>query len=126
MKEPIKQVIVVRKDLNMRKGKIGAQCAHASNAILLDTLKQCKSLDKLSNDDPLILWLNNSFKKIVLQIEDEVLLLDLYNKVKEITRTSIITDIGLTEFKEPTITCIAIGPDYNDKLDPFIKHLKLY
>ncbi len=126
MKEPIKQVIVVRKDLNMRKGKIGAQCAHASNAILLDILKEHKSLDNLSNDDPLILWLNNSFKKIVLQIEDEMLLLDLYNKVKEITRTSIITDIGLTEFKEPTITCIAIGPDYNDKLDPYINHLKLY
>lgn len=32
----IKQVIVVRKDLNMRKGKLAAQVAHASMKIFFD------------------------------------------------------------------------------------------
>ena len=110
----------------MRKGKIGAQCAHASNAIILDVLKEVKSLDNLPLTDPLIIWLNNSFVKIVLQIDNEQMLLQLYNKVKDEIRTSIITDCGLTEFKEPTITCIAIGPDYNEIIDEYTHHLRLF
>ena len=34
----VKQVIVIRKDLNMRKGKIGSQTAHASLASVLDQM----------------------------------------------------------------------------------------
>ncbi len=128
MNNIVKQIIVVRKDLNMRKGKIGAQCAHASNAILLDVLKEYKSLDKLPNDDPLMIWLNSSFVKIVLQINNEEELLRLYNDIKnDNIRCSLIQDSGFTEFHGvPTYTCIGIGPDFNDKLDPYIKHLRLY
>lgn len=35
----VKQVIVIRKDLNMRKGKIAAQAAHASMKVILDLMK---------------------------------------------------------------------------------------
>ena len=128
MKEPVKQVIIVRKDLNMRKGKIGAQCAHASNAILLDELKKIKSFDNLSEDDTLYMWLNNSFIKIVLQVENEEEMLKIYNQVKnDNIRCSLITDKGLTEFNNiPTNTCIAIGPDYNTKIDKYCNHLRLY
>ena len=38
MSYDIKQVIVVRKDLNMRKGKIATQVAHASMKVLLDVM----------------------------------------------------------------------------------------
>ena len=38
----IKQVIVVRKDLNMRKGKMCAQVAHASLKIFLDRIGYIK------------------------------------------------------------------------------------
>jgi len=41
--------------------------------------------------------------------------------------THLITDNGTTEFNSvPTNTCIAIGPDYSDKIDMITKHLKLY
>jgi hypothetical protein len=36
MNSNIKQVIVVRRDLNMRKGKLAAQVAHASMKFLID------------------------------------------------------------------------------------------
>ena len=39
MPENVKQVIVVRSDLKMNKGKIAGQVAHASLAIILDRMK---------------------------------------------------------------------------------------
>lgn len=38
-----KQVIVMRKDLNMRKGKMVAQGAHASMAVLLDMMTRSEN-----------------------------------------------------------------------------------
>ena len=123
----IKQVIVVRKDLNMRKGKVGAQCAHASNAILLDVLKEIKSFDNLDPFDPLYIWLNSSFTKIVVGCNSEEELILLWNKARtEGIRTSKIIDNGTTEFGGvPTLTCIAIGPDTDEQIDLITGHLRL-
>ena len=41
----IKQIIVVRKDLNMRKGKIASQCAHASMKVFFDRLSLMSDRD---------------------------------------------------------------------------------
>lgn len=34
----VKQVLVMRKDLNCRKGKIASQCAHASLKVFFDKM----------------------------------------------------------------------------------------
>lgn len=124
----VKQVIVVRADLKMRKGKVGAQCAHASNAILLDVLKEIKTFDNLNQLDPLYIWLNSRFVKIVLCVETEEELLELHNNVKnDNIRCSLIEDSGFTEFHGvKTKTCIGIGPDFSHKIDKHTKHLRLY
>ena len=41
----VKQVIAVRDDLGMNRGKIAAQAAHASMLFLLDGLRDRRSLD---------------------------------------------------------------------------------
>ena len=46
----IKQVIIVRKDLNMRKGKIAAQVAHAAMKVILDKMVVTKT-SKLISDN---------------------------------------------------------------------------
>jgi PTH2 family peptidyl-tRNA hydrolase len=131
---PIKQTIVVRKDLNMRKGKIGAQVAHASMKVLLD---MAAIANWLRDDDPtehlciplfeeIRPWLTGNFRKIVLGIDSEAEMLELLEKAKAAgLYTTLVTDNGLTEFNGVhTNTCIAIGPNYDDRINPLTAHLK--
>ncbi len=134
----IKQVLVVRKDLNMRKGKIAAQCAHASMKVLLDamTKNRVQHFDaaqpggpiesytdwtlKVNSGTPLDLWLNGSFAKICVSVNSEAELDAVYAKAKEAgIQCAMIVDSGRTEFHgEPTKTVVAIGPDYGStKID---------
>ena len=141
----IKQVIVVRKDLNMRKGKIAAQVAHASMKVLLDLMEETHStyIDggfSYCEDNQLVSrsfrceensylnqWLEGSFAKIVVSCnsEEEILALQKEADKAKIT-TALITDSGATEFKGvPTVTCLAIGPYSSEEIDKITGHLKL-
>jgi len=128
-----KQVIVLRKDLNMRKGKMVAQGAHASlGAILqaIDPLYKNNSIvfDKiLKADSPVYHWLKNSFTKITLYCESEKELFELQQKAEKAgILNCLITDNGTTEFNGiPTKTALAIGPDEVEKINEITGHLKL-
>lgn len=142
----VKQVIIIRTDTDpkMRKGKMIAQGAHASLAVLLDAFfgeygNRNWSVEKhgdlyesvhkevtLHNGTPIYKWINGSFVKVVLQgsLTDVV---NCYNEAKKSgIPCSLIEDKGLTEFGgKVTITCCAIGPDYPEKIDKITGHLKL-
>lgn len=130
----IKQVIVMRKDLKMRKGKMIAQGAHVSMKVLLDcqmnTTKtyvdgieeRLFQFDGVTND-----WLNGQFTKICLSVDSEAELDSIYQKAKDADiKCAMIIDAGKTEFNGvPTKTCIAIGPDTSEKIDAITGSLKL-
>jgi PTH2 family peptidyl-tRNA hydrolase len=132
-----KQVIVMRTDLNMRKGKMIAQGSHASMAFLT---RQSK-FDYIEKDDDEVAfintemdnkeeaeeWMREAFTKICLQCNSEQELDDIYNKAKDAGLTvHLVIDKGLTEFNGvPTKTCLCIGPHYSEKIDTITKHLKL-
>jgi len=129
-----KQVIVMRKDLGMRKGKMIAQGAHASMKVILDELYHTKFNDDyttigitLRNDTPLYNWLEGIFTKVVVGCDSEEELLSLQaaadtNKVIN----ALIQDAGKTEFHgKQTYTALAIGPDETEKIDKITGHLKL-
>jgi PTH2 family peptidyl-tRNA hydrolase len=135
--DKIKQVIVIRKDLKMRRGKEIAQGSHASMRFLCERLRQKGSLVKkflnFIKKEPLWSdaewsWITGSFAKICLRVDSEQELLDLYHQALEAGLVaSLVTDRGLTEFKGvPTNTAIAIGPDYASKIDVITSSLKLY
>ena len=145
-KNNVKQVLVIRRDLNMRRGKQIAQGSHASMAVLLDLMKKecltCTIEDseativkflgekrtlKIVKDTPLDVWLNGMFTKICVSCENEDELLKLHEIAKEKNiPTSLITDAGLTEFKGvPTNTCIAIGPYWSEEINEITGNLKL-
>jgi PTH2 family peptidyl-tRNA hydrolase len=124
-----KQIIIMRKDLNMRKGKLVAQGAHASLGAILQQCKQ--DGDKLIldlNDERMAPWLTGRFKKICVYVNSEEELLSLYAQARLSDMVcSLITDAGLTEFNGvPTKTAVAIGPDREDKIDAICKHLPLF
>ena len=124
-KVDVKQVIVMRKDLNMRKGKMIAQGSHASMAFLSNRLKGYPNL-KLTAE--MLAWLmNGSFTKVCLSVDSEEELLKVYQEAKDANlEVQLITDSGKTEFNGvPTKTCLAIGPDLSYKINSITGNLKL-
>lgn len=125
-----KQVFVVRKDLNMRKGKIAAQCAHACLKIFLDRKVSTPLSDEIfsfSLTAPMEEWLQKSFIKICVYVKSEAELEAVYKSaLEEGLPAALIVDSGKTEFHGAlTKTVVAIGPDYSDKIDKVTGHLKL-
>ena len=121
----VKQVIVIRKDLKMRRGKECAQACHASIAFLTRQLQNGGSI-KLSK--PAKEWIDSNFAKVCLQVDSEQQLMEIKAKAEFAgLEVHLVTDAGLTEFHGvPTVTCLAIGPDYSDRIDPVSGELKLY
>lgn len=124
-----KQVIIMRKDLNMRKGKLVAQGAHASlGAILGECAQDGDKLVLDLKDERMAPWLTGRFKKICVYVNSEEELLEIYNTALTAGLIcSIIKDSGLTEFHGvPTLTAVAVGPDREDRIDAVTKHLPLF
>ncbi len=119
----MKQVIIVRKDLNMRKGKIGAQVAHASSAFLEEIAWRGRKTRHIEE-----MWQNTGRTKIVLQAESEEHLLQLFEEAKKNSLcVHLVQDLGRTEFHNiPTYTAIAIGPDEEAEIDKITGNLKLF
>ena len=131
-----KQIIIIRKDLNMRKGKMVAQGAHASMAAILSVAQSHDSSrdfiviplkDEYNQLTALGSWLNGRFKKITVSVNSEDELLLLAQKAKDAGLIhALIQDAGLTEFGGvPTYTALAIGPDIAEKIDPLTGNLSL-
>ncbi len=130
----VKQVIVIRRDLKMRRGKEIAQGAHASLAWLARRLnfgilgKNEHNLVSGRFSDAERAWLTGSFRKITCQVPGEAEILALKEAADKLgTEAHVITDAGHTEFGGvPTITAIAIGPDLSERIDLVTGELALY
>lgn len=139
----IKQIIVIRKDLKMRRGKEIAQGSHASIAFITRRLqheyqrltgmvrpaiyRQGETLDcKLSEVE--LEWISEGFKKVCVTVNSAAELFELHQKaVTSGLESHLIVDNGLTEFNNVhTPTALAIGPDEDEKIDVITGALPLY
>jgi PTH2 family peptidyl-tRNA hydrolase len=119
----VKQLLVLRKDLNMRKGKMAAQAAHGASLFLYDLID--RGLFGLM-DEPTRLWLRSGTAKICVGVESEKELLAVYEAAKDAKlRVNVVCDSGHTEVEPGTLTCVAIGPNYVEEIDRITGHLKL-
>lgn len=136
-----KQVIVMRRDLKMRKGKIAAQSGHACvEAVLMALAKENRLNDVRVSDGwisignetreatPLSEWFSNGVAKICVYVDSEEALLDLDRQGKELGFiTALVQDAGHTEFHgKPTYTCLAFEPLYPEQIDQLTGDLPLY
>jgi peptidyl-tRNA hydrolase, PTH2 family len=121
----LKQVIVVRKDLNMRKGKMAAQAAHAAMAFLRHKILEGSVVIGLNPVE--YAWLEGNQAKIVVGCNSEAELTELIESGKMAgLMVHPIIDSGKTEFAGvPTLTCAAFGPDESEKLDKVTGQLTL-
>jgi len=110
-----KQVILMRADLKLPKGKMAAQAAHASvEAVLRSDKRQVEA------------WRGEGMKKVVLKVADEKEMLRLNQQAKDAgLTTAVITDAGLTVVAPGTRTCCAIGPGKAKSIDAITGHLKV-
>lgn len=123
----IKQVIVMRHDLKMRRGKQIAQGAHAAMSFLCRRLQHQGTLALHDFSEVEQTWLTGAFAKVCCRANSEEELLAIYDQAVAAGLTvHLITDSGRTEFHgQPTRTCLAIGPDLADRIDPITGHLEL-
>jgi PTH2 family peptidyl-tRNA hydrolase len=131
--ENTKQVIVLRRELGMRRGKEISQGCHASMAFLTKNLQydgRVGSIGYVSVGEYEIEidhWLKNSFRKIVCGVKTLEELTTLHQKALDSGLIShIIEDNGATEFNGvKTITALAIGPHFDSKFIGITDHLPL-
>lgn len=131
----VKQVIIVRKDLGMNKGKLMSQAAHASMKVFVDRLEYKETINngntpvyRLETTCNMSEWLDGVFTKVVLAVKSEEEMVTLTQKAREAgIPCAEIIDNGTTAFNGvPTLTTAAIGPDLSSKIDAITGHLPLY
>lgn len=136
-----KQMIIMRRDLKMRKGKIAAQAGHACVTAVLMALEHENRLNQVKTigdrvvlapsnqpSTPLSDWFEKGVAKICVYVDSEEELLEIDRQAKEEGIISaLICDAGMTEFHgEPTYTCLALEPLPAEKADTFTGKLPLY
>jgi PTH2 family peptidyl-tRNA hydrolase len=113
-----KQVVVMRNDLKMSRGKIAAQAGHAAVSAAEEARKKCNDWWKA--------WIAEGQCKIAVKAESEQELLELERKAKKSKLpTTLIIDRGLTELPPDTITCLGIGPAPSAQVDAVTGKLPL-
>ena len=110
----VKQVIILRNDLDMSKGKMIAQACHAS----------LKSYEKAS-DSVVSDWKSSGMKKISVENDDTSLEKKLEAAKALQIPAALISDAGRTELKPGTSTALGVGPADSKKVDKITGELKL-
>lgn len=113
--DPIVMYLIVREGLGMSMGKTAAQCAHASQMLLLEYLDGAK--DNLMEE-----WLKGSFRKVVLKADESE-----WNKVLDNIPEKgriVVIDAGLTELDPHTATVIGVFPMRKSERPKIIKRLQ--
>ena len=111
----MKQVMIVRTDLKMRKGKIAAQCCHGAIGAY-----------KKSPADKIRKWENEAYAKVVLKVQtlEELTALKKLADEKGIVNY-LVVDAGRTQLPTSTTTVLGIGPDEDEIMDKITGDLKL-
>ncbi len=110
-----KQVILIRKDLGMGKGKIAAQTAHAS----LEAYRKASPRDRQE-------WEKSGSKKVILGVDSLREMLEIKRKAGEAgLPLALVRDAGRTEIPPGTVTALAIGPAGEEDIDRITGHLKM-
>lgn len=113
-----KQVILVRIDLKMGRGKIAVQVAHAAVSAALKARRERREWFDL--------WIREGQAKVALKVKGLEELLE-YKRIAEDKGlpVELIYDRGLTQLEPGTVTCLGIGPAPSDTVDEITGDLKL-
>jgi PTH2 family peptidyl-tRNA hydrolase len=112
----VKLAVVVRTDLDMGRGKIAAQVAHATVAAVL------------GNPDgaDLATWLRDGQPTVVLKVTTAEHLRDVVRQGQAAgLPVEFVNDAGRTQVTPGTLTCCALGPAESRRIDAVTARLSL-
>ncbi|KAJ2724144.1 hypothetical protein GGI07_002179 [Coemansia sp. Benny D115] len=119
MGEDSKLVLIIRTDLGMSKGKVAAQCSHATLGCYKRAVKQAPSMLKA--------WEYSGQAKVTLKCSSEEELVELQKKAHSVGLVAqSICDAGRTQIAAGSRTVLGIGPGPASLIDSVSGHLKLY
>lgn len=114
----LKQVIVIRRDLEMGKGKMIAQGAHASLSAFLKAWRERREWA--------VKWLRAGQKKIVVRVDSIEELRAVYREARALgLPVAVVRDKGLTQLPPNTVTAVGIGPAPAELVNRVTGKLKL-
>ncbi|KAI1425625.1 PTH2-domain-containing protein [Xylaria sp. FL1777] len=124
--EECKLVLVVRTDLGMTKGKIAAQCSHATLACY-KTLSRSATRQPTSAEAKILQrWERLGQAKIAVQVKSQDELLTLMGKARSLGVTAeVIQDAGRTQIDPGSLTVLGVGPAPKSLVDQITGGLKL-
>jgi PTH2 family peptidyl-tRNA hydrolase len=112
----MKLALVVRADLDMGRGKIAAQVAHAAVAATLAGL----------GGSVFHSWLEAGQPKVVLKVATAEQLDDIITQARAAgLPVQLVHDAGRTQVTAGTLTCCAIGPAQGERIDAVTAGLSL-
>ncbi|MHA2093757.1 MAG: peptidyl-tRNA hydrolase Pth2 [Candidatus Hodarchaeales archaeon] len=115
----LKQVLILRKDLKMSKGKAAAQASHAAVGAAIKLMRQNPTLFNK--------WWNGGQMKVVLAVESETQLEDVESRIRRLGAfVTKINDAGRTQLPPGTTTALGIGPHNQMDIEKITSTLKLY
>ncbi|KAH3685204.1 hypothetical protein WICPIJ_003798 [Wickerhamomyces pijperi] len=116
--------LVIRTDLKMTKGKVAAQCSHAT----LGAYRLMSMENSESENLPLLRrWERHGQAKITLQCKSKDDLDLLFAKAISLNVNAyMVRDAGRTQIEPGSITVLALGPAPKPVLDQITGDLKLY
>ena len=121
LESKLKQVLIVREDLKMSKGKLAVQVAHASVSVVLECILKGGDWERW-----LWKWYKTGQKKVTLKVANLDEMLQVFkNAVNEGLPVFLVEDAGLTELEPGTPTCVGIGPAPEDEIDKITGSLPL-
>lgn len=145
MEDKVKQIIIVRKDLDMSPGKLAAQVSHASMAFLSNLLRESQDYNYTGTsiilkdvEIPLDIydnWINDAFTKVIVGAKNKGRLEWAVRKAEELGMKEgedffLIRDNCLTELEPEdsdgrTLTCIGFRPMRHSVIEPISKKFQL-
>ena len=99
------------------RGKLAAQAGHAYLHSYWETMEHFPERAKEYKD-------SNHAIKICLIAETTEQIIKIAKDHEDITGVTIVKDAGFTVFKEPTVTCVGIGPILKEECNEELKSLK--
>lgn len=119
MMNNVKQVIVVRSDINMKRSELASQVAAASIKFLLENNEADRGNQMfVTLSDNETSWLTGSLSQEIVGVDSEEQLQNIMMRAEMMGIETHFASRG------STLTCVALGPDNANVLEKLVHRLK--